>query len=259
MRLVRDSGLGRNEKAVLFALALRADEAGECFPGFGTLAKDTGLSWSTIKRTIPTLPATGFIAVAGGPNGTPNRYRLLVPKAVDPGHQDHGQETDPGQTDPGQNADHGHRDLGGDNDPGHGERYPGHRDPLSNPEEIREEDLRGSALPPAPPPVDEPDDKPRRKRRHALPDGWAPNPEHQGRAAKLRVNLERERERFCLHAQQTGRVMANWDAAFTTWLIKADEFAARDGPRSSSTRLRQPNYYDNTDEFLASINVEVIR
>jgi hypothetical protein len=69
------------------------------------------------------------------------------------------------------------------------------------------------------------------RRRTRLPAGWSPTEEHAARASREGVSLAAEVERFRLHAESTGRVMANWNAAFTTWLINAPRFAPRGGAR----------------------------
>jgi hypothetical protein len=46
-------------------------------------------------------------------------------------------------------------------------------------------------------------------------------------AAAEGLSLASEAERFRLHAEATGRLMANWNAAFTTWLINAKRFGPR--------------------------------
>jgi hypothetical protein len=81
-----------------------------------------------------------------------------------------------------------------------------------------------------------------RKRRSQLPAGWEPTDEHRARASKLGLDLADELERFRLHAESTGRVMANWNAAFTTWLINSRRFAPRSpaGGRGAP-QPKQPN------------------
>lgn len=58
-----------------------------------------------------------------------------------------------------------------------------------------------------------------------LPDDWMPKPIHVARARREHQDLDQQAERFRLHAKANGRRMVDWDAAFTTWLIKAKEFA----------------------------------
>lgn len=64
IRFVRDfppGFIGSNGKLVLFAMVSRSGKAGMCFPSYRKLAQDTGLSASTIKRTLKVLEDTGLI------------------------------------------------------------------------------------------------------------------------------------------------------------------------------------------------------
>lgn len=63
-----------------------------------------------------------------------------------------------------------------------------------------------------------------RSRKTMLPEDWKPSESHLERAQKTLLNCESEAEKFRLHAEGTGRLMASWNAAFTTWLINAAEF-----------------------------------
>jgi hypothetical protein len=67
---------------------------------------------------------------------------------------------------------------------------------------------------------------PKRKPKRAtpLPASWAPTEEHEKRAASLGVDLARQVELFRLHVEANGRTAKQWNAAFTTWLIKAPTF-----------------------------------
>lgn len=66
-----------------------------------------------------------------------------------------------------------------------------------------------------------------RARRTRLPEDFEPTPEHVTRAEREGVDLAPEVEKFKLHAVATGRLMANWNAAFTTWLINAKKYAPK--------------------------------
>ncbi|ATE56163.1 MULTISPECIES: hypothetical protein [Actinosynnema] len=57
-----------------------------------------------------------------------------------------------------------------------------------------------------------------------LPADWAPTDAHRDRAAQLGLDLAHQAELFRLHAETNGRTAKQWNAAFTTWLIKAREF-----------------------------------
>lgn len=71
------------DKAVLMALAHYASDKeandGECWPGLGTLAKDTYLSRRTVIRSIKKLERIGFFDVKSGvhnPERQSNTYKL---------------------------------------------------------------------------------------------------------------------------------------------------------------------------------------
>jgi hypothetical protein len=66
---------------------------------------------------------------------------------------------------------------------------------------------------------------PRKPKRAAqLPASWQPTDDHTKRAAGLGLDLAHQVELFRLHAETNGRTAKNWNAAFTTWLIKAPGF-----------------------------------
>lgn len=81
----------------------------------------------------------------------------------------------------------------------------------------------------------------RRKPRHALPPEWRPTPEHLDRARGLGLNCRVEYEKFRAQAESTGRILANWNAGFTTWLLRAPEFAGRSSGTRRSAEPRQPD------------------
>lgn len=81
----------------------------------------------------------------------------------------------------------------------------------------------------------------RRKPRHTLPADWRPTPEHLERARALGLNCRVEYEKFRAQAEATGRVLANWNAGFTTWLLNAESFAGRSGGARNARQPRQPN------------------
>jgi len=54
-----------------------------------------------------------------------------------------------------------------------------------------------------------------------LPKDWVPTSAHYERAKQSGIDITAEVERFKLHAETHDRHAANWNAAFTTWLLKA--------------------------------------
>jgi len=77
--------------------------------------------------------------------------------------------------------------------------------------------------------------KPKRKLpRHTLPDGWSPTDAHCARARESGLDVNREAERFRNHAAQDDRKCVNWNAAFSNWLLKAEEYIAGRGAKPGS-------------------------
>ena len=48
-------------KAVLIVLADRADDAGRCWPSYATIASETGLAESTVRKHVPLLRDAGWL------------------------------------------------------------------------------------------------------------------------------------------------------------------------------------------------------
>ena len=63
----------------------------------------------------------------------------------------------------------------------------------------------------------------KKKAETELPKDWQPTAEHMARAKASSLDLAKQAELFRLHAETHGRVAASWNAAFTTWLIKATD------------------------------------
>jgi hypothetical protein len=62
IHLVRELDLPHIEKLVLFALASRIDDNGECWPSLATLRKDTGLAQRTVQYRLRSLVARGLVS-----------------------------------------------------------------------------------------------------------------------------------------------------------------------------------------------------
>jgi hypothetical protein len=76
---------------------------------------------------------------------------------------------------------------------------------------------------------------PRRSASKPLPADWTPSETHRSYAATHRVDVDREAFKFRNHAAANDRRQANWNAAFTTWLAKAAEWApTKDATRNPS-------------------------
>lgn len=81
IRAARDAPATGSRKAILLALASRANDRGECWPSVKTLARDAGVSERTAQRTLRELAIDGWIEVRERPPGPgrrqgANRYRL---------------------------------------------------------------------------------------------------------------------------------------------------------------------------------------
>lgn len=81
----------------------------------------------------------------------------------------------------------------------------------------------------------------RKKPRRSLPDGWAPTEEHSRYASERGLDLHREAEAFRAHAEANDRRVANWNAAFRQWLIKAH-------PAPAATTSR-PSMWDTAKRY----------
>lgn len=61
IHLIRQLKLPHIEKLVLFALASRVDDVGECWPSVATLRADTGLAHRTVQYHLRSLVARGLV------------------------------------------------------------------------------------------------------------------------------------------------------------------------------------------------------
>lgn len=61
IHLVRELELPHIEKLLLFALASRVDDSGECWPSLATLRNDTGLSKRTVQYRLGSLVDRGLL------------------------------------------------------------------------------------------------------------------------------------------------------------------------------------------------------
>jgi hypothetical protein len=64
----------------------------------------------------------------------------------------------------------------------------------------------------------------RASRATTLPPDWQPTDEHGKRAVDRGLDLAKQAELFRLHAETHEREAKNWNAAFTMWLTKANDF-----------------------------------
>ena len=72
----------------------------------------------------------------------------------------------------------------------------------------------------------------RKKPAITIPASWAPNEAHTDYAKAEGINITFQAERFRTHAEANDRRIANWDAAFKNWLLKAERTTTK--PAASS-------------------------
>lgn len=116
-------------------------------------------------------------------------------------------------------------------------------------EERRVEEKRGEetrAATPAPAPLELESPGPKRKTRvpkvrapappaveTSLPEDWTPTAEHVARARASGLDIAREADLFRAKCADKQRTSASWNGAFTTWLIKAPDFARGMSPSAN--------------------------
>lgn len=76
-------GMNGTEKAVLIALADKADDSGLCWPSIATLAEMTCFSDRAVQKCIHSLAAKNVLSVQKSPGGKSNKY-LLNPEPRSP-------------------------------------------------------------------------------------------------------------------------------------------------------------------------------
>lgn len=82
MRRIRGSGLPGAVILTGWAIALRADQHGCCWPSYQQLADDTGADKRDVIRRVKALREAGWVIVANRVNGhghQSNSYQLAVP------------------------------------------------------------------------------------------------------------------------------------------------------------------------------------
>lgn len=80
--------------------------------------------------------------------------------------------------------------------------------------------------------------RPAKTQKRQLPATWSPRPQERERARAAGIDPDHEAERFRDHHTARANTMADWDAAFRTWIGNAPRFAdgTRAGPRGSAER-----------------------
>jgi hypothetical protein len=91
------------------------------------------------------------------------------------------------------------------------------------------------------------------KRRTSLRQDWSPNSGHHAIAGDEGLDVQSEATKFRDHAQATGRVMADWDAAFRTWLRNARRFGAAFNGSAAPKATRTDRIIDAGREALRRV------
>lgn len=74
-----------------------------------------------------------------------------------------------------------------------------------------------------------------RANKSRLPEGWKPTDQHRERAKSEGVNCDAQAERFREWHLAKGSLFVDWNRAFTTWLLRANDFARPNGNGSQAT------------------------
>lgn len=198
------SDLGHSDLLILLVIADHANDDGLCWPSAARIARRSKLSERQVRRRLALLEGRGFIAVDKR-DGKTSLVRLLTPN---PGHPDVTPDTMTPLTFEG-----GH--------PGHPDVRPTPDTQMSDEPSVN---LHKEPL----------EQKPRTT---TLPEGWVPNETHVERARSRGIDVEHQATQFRLHAQATGRRMANWNAAFSMWLNNAKPSPGRPPARTDTDRV----------------------
>lgn len=204
-----DSDLSDRAVRLYAVLASYADNrTGRAFPSRATLAKRLRCSVGTVDRALAELVASEAVTkqarTSDGGSQTSNLY--VVRRGAPP-------VTRGGPT----------GDEGGASPVGP-ELEPQELDPKPLEKDARAATLFGTPEPPPSKPA-------RRKPERSLPSGWEPpgRVREWATAKAPSVDLDLEAEKFANHAASVDRRARDWTAAFRNWLLKAEEYASRNG------------------------------
>ncbi len=266
--------VSRPQQAVLLAMADHAsDDGSRCFPSTDMIAWKLGYKPSAVQKIMRSLRDTGIlIVVSDAVRHRPTEYRIdlsAAPQKVDfmTWQATHGRHVGGGVQDQGGDASTPLNGLGGDASTS----LDGFRGVISDVEGCNLGSLGGDAStpitvseplvnvnPPVSPPQDEnaavaaitPTDGQKRKRRESKPETEAPETfplsEHYYDYATSkglpRHWVESETERFLNRNRAIGQCYRDWEAAWKNWIVKAVEYARKDG------RLTMPSNGHHPDE-----------
>jgi len=94
-------------------------------------------------------------------------------------------------------------------------------DPQPDPRDDRHTQLQPQPLLPSSIEEGSGENEKKKKPKVPLPQDWMPTRAHEERAREKNLDLLEEAEKFRNHAESVDRRAANWNSAFSNWLIKA--------------------------------------
>lgn len=77
MNVLKHSATRGPERAILLALAARANREGIAWPSLSRIAQDAGIDRRTVSRHLANIAASGELEVIPGKGTAPNKYRLV--------------------------------------------------------------------------------------------------------------------------------------------------------------------------------------
>lgn len=84
--------------------------------------------------------------------------------------------------------------------------------------------------------------------RTQLPEGFQPNAAGTKAATDAGLNVSNELRRFCDHHDSKGSLMANWQAAWRTWVNNAISYGRGKAPASSDMSWLESTGFDSIEE-----------
>lgn len=220
-------------KLVLLVLAEFADETGLAYPNQDTIADVSEQGTRTVRGHLEGLESSGLIERAKRYRDDGGRlsdaYRLHIPAKSAGSPPNDGLPAKSAGSDPG--------DLPADSAGSEANTIPAKSaGSLSEPAKSATGEFCRQSVK-MPPQKENPLTGGKRKK---LPQAWKPNDQHRDLARSRGVNLEEEAARFRDHAEATGRIMKDWDAAFRMWIRKANDFqkTGQAHPDSQSAKVK---------------------
>lgn len=196
------SGVGPSEKLLLLVLANYADEEMKCWPSMRRLAADTAMSERTIQRSFKTLEACGIVERKQRNRADGSRASDIIVLCFQ--RNDNLSPPPVKLTPPPVTVSPPPVTLspGGDT-----------VSPLTTfePSRTRQSEAKASVA----------------RKRTPIPEDWEPRVAEIEFAAKHGLGpeaLERETAKFKAHHTAAGKTMANWSAAWRTWVLNAEEW-----------------------------------